>query len=106
MGNGREKAIVFLGGPLTQFEEPALAVGVKESVCQVVPIILWDLEGLVTDAVVEVLRGGEQGEELQADHAPSRGERKGGCVLSCACACLWHGNRDHVVTDSGGSKNN
>lgn len=70
---GRQKVTVFKGGgALTQLEEPALAVGVKESVCQVIPIILGDLEGLVTDAVIQVLGEGEEGEELWAGHAYSR----------------------------------
>ena len=42
-------------GSLTQFEEPALSVGVEEGVCEIVPVILRDLEGLVLDALVEVL---------------------------------------------------
>lgn len=40
---------------LTQFEEPAFSVRVEESVRQVIPIILWDLEGLILDAVIQIL---------------------------------------------------
>lgn len=41
----------------TQLKEPALPVRVEEGVGQIIPIILRDLERLISDAVVEVLRG-------------------------------------------------
>lgn len=40
---------------LTQFEEPALSVGVEEGVREVVAVVLGDLEGLILDALVQVL---------------------------------------------------
>ncbi len=40
----------------TEFQQPALSVGVEEGVREVVPIILWDLKGLILDAVVQVLQ--------------------------------------------------
>ncbi len=36
--------------PAALLAKPALLVGVEESVHQVVPIVLWDLEGLRLDA--------------------------------------------------------
>lgn len=42
-------------GELTQFEQPAFSVRVEESVCEVVAIVLWDLERLVLDALIQVL---------------------------------------------------
>lgn len=44
-----------LPGELTQFEQPALSVRVEESMCEVVAVVLWDLERLVFDALVQVL---------------------------------------------------
>lgn len=44
----------------TELQEPAFSVGVEECVRQIIPIILWDFEGLVFDAVVKVLRAGEE----------------------------------------------
>lgn len=44
----------------TEFQQPSFSVWVEEGVCEVVPIILWDLKGFILDAVVQVLRvGGE-----------------------------------------------
>ena len=40
---------------LTQFEQPALSVRVKESVCEVVAVVLWDFERLVLYAIVQIL---------------------------------------------------
>lgn len=40
----------------TEFKQPSLPVGVEEGVREVVPIILWDLEGFVLDAVVQILQ--------------------------------------------------
>ena len=40
---------------LTQFEQPALAVGFEEGVGEVIAIVLGDGEGLALDAVEEVL---------------------------------------------------
>lgn len=40
----------------TEFKKPSLPVGVEEGVCEVIPIILWDLEGFVLDAVVQILQ--------------------------------------------------
>lgn len=40
---------------LTQFEEPALAVRVEEGVREVIAVVLRDLEGLIPDAVIQVL---------------------------------------------------
>lgn len=42
-------------GELTQFEQPALPVRVEECVREVVAVVLWDLERLVLDALVQVL---------------------------------------------------
>lgn len=41
----------------TQLKEPALPVRVEKGVGQIVSVILGDLEGLVSDAVVQILRG-------------------------------------------------
>ena len=41
---------------LTELEQPSFSVGVEEGVCEVVPIILWDLKGFVLDAVEQVLQ--------------------------------------------------
>lgn len=40
----------------TKFQEPSLSVWIKESVCEVVPIILWDLKWLILDAFIQVLK--------------------------------------------------
>lgn len=40
---------------LTKFKKPALSVRVEEGVRQVIPVVLWDLEGLIFNAVVEIL---------------------------------------------------
>lgn len=40
---------------LTEFEEPPLSVGVEEGVCQVIAIVLWDLEGLIFNAFIQIL---------------------------------------------------
>lgn len=40
---------------LTQFQQPALAVGVEEGVSEVVAVVLRDGEGFALDAVEEVL---------------------------------------------------
>lgn len=39
----------------TELQEPAFPVGVEEGVRQIVPVVLWDFEGLVFDAVVKIL---------------------------------------------------
>lgn len=39
----------------TKFEEPAFSVRVKEGVSQIIPIILWDFERLVANALVQFL---------------------------------------------------
>lgn len=41
---------------LTQFEQPAFSVWVKESVCEVVAVIFWDLERFIFYAVVQILQ--------------------------------------------------
>ena len=41
---------------LTQFEQPAFTIGVEEGVGEIIPIILRDFKGLISDAVIEVLR--------------------------------------------------
>ena len=41
----------------TQLKEPALPVRVEKGVGQIIAVILRDLEGLVSDAVVQILRG-------------------------------------------------
>ena len=43
-------------GYRTEFEQPSFSVGVEEGVCEVVPVVLWDLEGFVLDAVVQILQ--------------------------------------------------
>ena len=50
--------------PLTQLQQPALSVWVEEGVCEVVPVVFWDFERFVLDAVIQVLCGGrgKQGE--------------------------------------------
>ena len=54
--------------PLTQLQEPALPVWVEERVRQVVAIVLGNLERLVLDALVQVLRGGKAaGAETQVE---------------------------------------
>lgn len=45
----------WAGFCFTQFEQPSLSVRVEEGVRQIVPIILWDFEGFVAYAVVEIL---------------------------------------------------
>ncbi len=40
---------------VTKFEEPAFSVRVEEGVSQIIPIILWDFERLIANAVVEFL---------------------------------------------------
>lgn len=45
----------------TEFKQPSLPVGVEERVREVVPIILWDLEGFVLDAVVQILHKAKSG---------------------------------------------
>lgn len=42
-------------GRFTEFEEPAFSVGVEEGVSQIIPIILWDFERLVANALVQFL---------------------------------------------------
>lgn len=44
----------------TKLQQPAFSVRIEECVRQIVPIILWDFEGLVFDAVVKVLQAGEK----------------------------------------------
>lgn len=44
------------GKTLTKFKKPALSIWVEERVRQVVAVILRDLERLVFNAVVEVLK--------------------------------------------------
>lgn len=41
----------------TQLKEPALPVRVEKGVGQIIAVILRDLEGLISDAVVQILRG-------------------------------------------------
>lgn len=41
--------------PLTQLQEPALAVRVEERVCQVIAVVLRDLERLILNAFVQIL---------------------------------------------------
>ena len=41
---------------LTKFKKPALSVRVEEGVCQVVAVILWDLEGLIFNTFIEILK--------------------------------------------------
>lgn len=43
-------------GSLTQFQQPALPVWVEERVCEVVAVVLGDLERLVLDALVQILQ--------------------------------------------------
>lgn len=43
--------------PLTQLQEPALAVRVEERMRQVIAVVLRDLKRLILDALVQVLRG-------------------------------------------------
>lgn len=57
----------------TQLKEPALPIRVEEGVGQVIPVILRNLEGLVSDAVVEVLRG-EDAVSISRPKGPSRGD--------------------------------
>lgn len=44
----------------TKLQEPAFSIRIEECVRQIIPIILWDFEGLVFDAVVKVLQAGEE----------------------------------------------
>ncbi len=41
---------------LTQFEQPALAVGVKERVREVIAVVFRYLEGLILNALIKVLQ--------------------------------------------------
>lgn len=50
-----QRALEPFPGELTQFEQPALPVRVEERVREVVAVVLWDLERLVLDALVQVL---------------------------------------------------
>lgn len=58
--------------PLTQLQQPALAVGVEERVGQVVAVVLRDLEGLVLDALVQVLPGQQRRPIQRRPVLPSR----------------------------------
>lgn len=40
---------------LTEFEEPTFSIRIKKSMCEVIPIILWDLKWLIPYTVIEVL---------------------------------------------------
>lgn len=40
---------------LTQLKEPALTARVKESMCEVIPVIFWDGKWLILDALKEIL---------------------------------------------------
>lgn len=40
---------------LTQFEKPTLSVRVEEGVCQIVAVVLGDLEGLVFNTFIQIL---------------------------------------------------
>ena len=57
-----QHASVFLVA-LTQLQQPALSVWVEEGVCEVVPVVFWDFERFVFDAVIQVLCGGEENKE-------------------------------------------
>lgn len=46
---------MFSGWDFTKFEEPSFSVGVEEGVSQIIPIVLWDFEGLVAYALVQFL---------------------------------------------------
>lgn len=73
-----------VGRGRTQLQEPALPVRVEEGVGQIIPIVLRNLERLVSDAVVEVLwaktgsailgtqgsAGATQGSETMGDAPP------------------------------------
>lgn len=37
---------------LTKFEKPSFSVRVEEGVCQVIAVILWNLEGLIFNAFI------------------------------------------------------
>lgn len=41
---------------LTQFEQPAFSVRVKEGVSQIIAVIFRDFEGLILDALIQVLQ--------------------------------------------------
>lgn len=41
---------------LTQFEQPALPVRIKECVREVIAVVLWDFKWLTLDALVQVLK--------------------------------------------------
>lgn len=53
-----QQELLSTGGQphLTEFQKPALPVRVEEGVCQVVPIILGDLKGLVFNTLIQVLQ--------------------------------------------------
>lgn len=40
----------------TKFEEPSFSVRVEEGVSQIIPVVLWDLERLVANALEQFLR--------------------------------------------------
>lgn len=44
----------------TELQEPAFPIGVEEGVREVVAVVFGDLEGLVFDAVVQVLQTEEE----------------------------------------------
>lgn len=39
----------------TKFKEPAFSVRVEEGVCQIIPVIFWDFERLIANALVQFL---------------------------------------------------
>ena len=67
-----------LSARLTQLKQPALAVGVEEGVSEVIAVVLGDGEGLVLDAVEEVLPR-EKGGKSCCDIPPSPGPASGLC---------------------------
>lgn len=67
-----------LSARLTQLKQPALSVGVEEGVSEVIAVVLGDGEGLVLDAVEEVLPR-EKGGKSCCDIPPSPGPASGLC---------------------------
>ena len=55
MNNNNSFKLIILERCLTEFKEPAFSVRVEEGVSQIIPIILWDFERLVANALVQFL---------------------------------------------------
>lgn len=81
---------------LTQFEQPALAVGVEEGMSEVIAVVLRDGEGFALDAVEEVLSAEKGGKEQAVMSIPVRSLDPAGP--------LWPGNSPRFPQVAGAPK--